>query len=51
VLTVTDGALTAKINLLGQYMAAGFHKASDGAGGIFVTYTPQAAMALAPPHG
>jgi hypothetical protein len=50
VLTVKDGALTAKINLLGQYMAAGFHKGSDGAGGTFVTYTPQASMALAPPH-
>jgi hypothetical protein len=51
VLTVKDGALTAKINLLGQYMAAGFHTSADGAGGIFVTYTPQAALALAPPHG
>jgi hypothetical protein len=51
VLTVTDGALQAKITLLGQYMASGFHKSSDGlAGGTFVTYTPQAAMALAPPH-
>jgi hypothetical protein len=49
-LTVTDGALVAKITLLGQYMASGFNKASDGVGGINVTYTPQAAAALAPPH-
>ena len=51
VLTVTDGSLTAKITLLGQYMTSGFHTASDGLpGGTFVTYTPQAAAALATPH-
>lgn len=49
-LTVTDGTLRAKIMLLGQYMASDFHKASGGVGGIYVTYTPQAAFALAPPH-
>jgi hypothetical protein len=50
VLTVTDGALQAKITLLGQYSASAFHKASDGLGGTLVTYTPPAASALALPH-
>jgi hypothetical protein len=49
-LTVTDGSLTAKITLLGQYSASAFHKASDGLSGTLVTYTPSAASALAPPH-
>jgi len=50
-LTVTDGALQAKITLLGQYSAAQFHTSSDGLpGGTFVTYTPQAATLVAPLH-
>jgi hypothetical protein len=49
-LVVTDGTLTAKIALLGQYAASGFHKASDGVGGTYVTYTPPAASSLAIPH-
>jgi fibronectin-binding autotransporter adhesin len=50
-LTVTDGSLQAQITLLGQYMASGFHKSSDGAaGGTIVTYTPPAASALATSH-
>ena len=49
-LTVTDGTLTAKIALLGQYAAPGFHKAPDGVGGTYVTYTPSAASFLAAPH-
>jgi hypothetical protein len=51
VLVATDGALQAKITLLGQYAASAFHKASDGVGGTLVTYSPSAANALAPPHG
>jgi hypothetical protein len=35
VLTVTDGTLVAKINLLAQF-AAGFHLASDGGGGTLI---------------
>jgi hypothetical protein len=35
----------------GAVLASGFHKASDGLGGVYVTYTPQAALALAPPYG
>jgi hypothetical protein len=50
VLVATDGSLQAKITLLGQYAASAFHKASDGLGGTLVTYTPQAAFALASPH-
>jgi hypothetical protein len=42
VLTVSDGAHTAKIQLLGQYMAADFAFASDGHGGTLVTGTPTA---------
>ncbi len=50
-LTVTNGALTAKIQLLGQYMASGFHTSSDGvSGGTFVTYTPPEPTTLALPH-
>jgi hypothetical protein len=49
-LTATDGILTAKISLLGQYMASAFHKAPDGVGGTYVTYTPIAASALAISH-
>jgi hypothetical protein len=50
VLVATDGALQAKITLLGQYAASAFHKISDGLGGTLVTYSPLAASALAPPH-
>lgn len=39
-LTVTDGSLSAKITLFGQYVVGGFHLASDGAGGTNVTYSP-----------
>jgi VCBS repeat-containing protein len=41
VLVATDGSHQANITLLGQYMASGFQKASDGLGGSIVTYTPQ----------
>jgi hypothetical protein len=32
VLTITDGTLRASVTLFGQYVAAGFHFAKDGAG-------------------
>jgi hypothetical protein len=50
VLVANDGSHQANITLLGQYMASGFSKASDGLGGINVTYTPHAAILLASPH-
>jgi hypothetical protein len=45
-LTVTDGALVAKIILLGQYSAAQFHKSSDGVGGTYITDPPLASPTL-----
>jgi hypothetical protein len=45
-LTVTDGALVAKITLLGQYSAAQFHKSSDGVGGTYITDPPPASPPL-----
>jgi autotransporter passenger strand-loop-strand repeat protein len=54
VLTVTDGAHSVALTLLGQYMAAGFHSAKDGTGGTIITYTPTTSSAqlavLAPGH-
>jgi probable HAF family extracellular repeat protein len=38
-LTVSDGAHTAALELLGQYNAAGFSTQSDGASGTLVTYS------------
>ncbi len=53
-LTVTDGAHSVMIDLLGQYMAAGFQDASNGAGGTIITYAQPQAQAeiavLAPGH-
>ncbi len=53
-LTVTDGAHSVMIDLLGQYMAAGFQDSNNGAGGTVITYTPPQAQAevavLAPVH-
>ena len=43
-LTVSDGVDTAKIALLGQYMAAGFHDAGDIGTGTVITYTPSGAQ-------
>jgi ELWxxDGT repeat protein len=43
-LTVSDGVDTAKIALLGQYMAAGFHDAGDSGTGTVITYTPSGAQ-------
>lgn len=41
-LTVTDGALQAKIILLGQYSTSQFHTSSDGVGGTYITDPPAA---------
>ena len=50
-LTVTDGALQAKITLLGQYSAAQFHISSDGLpGGTYITDPPVNPMLIAAPH-
>ena len=51
-LTITNGTHSAAIQLFGQYVAAGFHDASDGGGGTTITYIPPAAHApaLAPHH-
>ncbi len=52
-LTVTDGTHSATIHLFQQYVAAGFHGASDGSGGTTITYVaPPAALgaSLASPH-
>lgn len=44
-LVVTDGALRFKVTLFGQYTAAGFHLAGDGAGGTAIRYNaPVGAM-------
>ncbi len=42
-LTVSDGASTANLTLLGQYSAASFATASDGHGGTVVTLPPATA--------
>jgi hypothetical protein len=39
-LSVTDGAHTTSISLLGEYDGAGFHAASDGGSGTLITYAP-----------
>jgi probable HAF family extracellular repeat protein len=43
-LTVSDGTNTAKIALLGQYLAAGFSDAPDSGTGSVITYTPPPAQ-------
>jgi hypothetical protein len=50
VLVANDGSHQANITLLGQYMASAFQTTSDGLGGTFVSYTPQAASVIASPH-
>jgi hypothetical protein len=52
-LTITSGSLKATVTLLGQYVAAGFHLASDGAGGTAITYAISAhtvSAVVAGPH-
>jgi len=39
VLTITDGALKASVTLFGNYVATGFHSATDHAAGTAITYT------------
>jgi hypothetical protein len=46
VLTVTDGSDIAKITLLGQYIAADFHAATDGHAGSDITYSGPAPMVM-----
>jgi hypothetical protein len=48
-LVVTSGAERARIALIGQYMAANFHTASDGHGGTDITFAATPAPALATP--
>ena len=52
VLTISDGALHASLALFGQYVAAGFKLASDGAAGTEITFTapPVADLHLAAHH-
>jgi autotransporter passenger strand-loop-strand repeat protein len=45
VLKITEGAKTANITLFGQYVAAGFHFAKDGAGTAITYAEPPAAQA------
>jgi hypothetical protein len=47
ILTIQDGALTAKITLFGQYTAAGFHHAAAGAGTAITYARPAAHLELA----
>src|SRR5207247_46364 len=53
VLTITDGSMKATITLFGQYVAAGFHLATDPAGGTAISYaTPASAhVDLVAGHG
>jgi len=39
-LTVTDGVHTAKLAMLGQYVAGNFHLSADGHGGTLITDPP-----------
>jgi hypothetical protein len=48
-LTVRDGTSVARIALLGQYAAANFKTASDGSGGLDITFVASPAPALATP--
>jgi hypothetical protein len=47
-LTVRDGSSVARIALLGQYAAANFKTASDGSGGLDITFAAAPAPAPAP---
>jgi hypothetical protein len=48
-LTVRDGSSVARIALLGQYAAANFKTASDGSGGLDITFAAAPAPALSTP--
>ena len=47
-LSVTDGAHTANLTLLGQYSTANFSIASDGHGGTIITDPPPVGSAASP---
>jgi hypothetical protein len=49
-LSVTEGAGTVNIALLGMYLASSFVASSDGHGGTLVVDPPPNAQLLAPPH-
>jgi autotransporter passenger strand-loop-strand repeat protein len=50
-LTVTDGTHTARLAMLGSYVAANFHLADDTHGGTLVFDPPvSSGSAIAPPH-
>jgi hypothetical protein len=52
VLNLGDGVHSAAVTLFGQFVAADFHAASDGAGGTMISYVPPGAggaMAMATP--
>jgi hypothetical protein len=49
-LSITDGALSAKIALLGNYMASSFAVASDNHGGTMVVAEASSSSLLANPH-
>ena len=50
-LTVTDGTNTARLVMLGSYVAANFHLATDGHGGTLVSDPPlSSGSAIALPH-
>ena len=51
VLTMSDGTHVAQLNLIGNYLAATFTSASDGAGGVLITDPPVSSGAgVASPH-
>jgi autotransporter passenger strand-loop-strand repeat protein len=51
VATVTDGTHTAKLAMLGSYVAANFHLTNDGHGGTLVSDPPvSSGSPIAPPH-
>jgi hypothetical protein len=49
-LSVSDGMLSARVPLLGQYLATSFAAASDGHGGTMITDPVVAQQFIAPPH-
>jgi autotransporter passenger strand-loop-strand repeat protein len=51
ILTVSDGTHVAQLNLIGNYLAATFTSANDGAGGTLITDPPiSSAPGVASPH-
>ena len=50
-LTIGAGPSAARLLLFGQFMASGFHAASDGGSGTIITYAAPASSPLAAAHG